>query len=57
MNFALLFFKPTTRYISCTVLTQFSKCSKWFEPRSISSLSGEIVRVGVVLKRTVGGSD
>ena len=33
--------------------------SKWFEPRSISSLSGDgvIVRVSVVLKRTVGDSD
>ena len=31
--------------------------SKWFEPRSISSLSSVIVRVSVVLKRTVGDSD
>ena len=30
---------------------------KWFEPRSISSLSSAIVRVSVVLKRTVGDSD
>ena len=29
---------------------------KWFEPRSISSLSSAIVRVSVVLKRTVGDS-
>ena len=28
--------------------------SKWFEPRSISNLSSVIVRVSVVLKRTVG---
>ena len=31
--------------------------SKWFEPWSISSLSSVIVRVSVVLKRTVGDSD
>ena len=31
--------------------------SKWFEPRSISSLFSVIVRVSVVLKRTVGDSD
>ena len=31
--------------------------SKWFEPRSISSLCSVIVRVSVVLKRTVGDSD
>ena len=31
--------------------------SNWFEPRSISSLSSEIVQVSVVLKRTVGDSD
>ena len=31
--------------------------SKWFEPRSISSLSIVIVRVGVVLTRTVGDGD
>ena len=31
--------------------------SKWFEPKSISSLSCVIVRVSVVLKRTVGDSD
>ena len=31
--------------------------SKWFEPRSISTLSTVIVRVTVVLKRTVGDSD
>ena len=30
--------------------------SKWFELRSISSLSSVIVRVSVVLKRTVGDS-
>ena len=30
---------------------------KLFEPRSISSLSGEIGWVSVVLKRTVGDSD
>jgi len=29
--------------------------SKWFEPRSISSSYGVIVRVRVVLKRTVVG--
>ena len=31
--------------------------SKWFEPRSISSSCSVIVRVSVVLKRTVGDSD
>ena len=31
--------------------------SKWFEPRSISSLSDVIVQASVVLKRTVGDSD
>ena len=31
--------------------------SKWFEPRSISSSRSVIVRVSVVLKRTVGDSD
>ena len=31
--------------------------SKWFEPRSISSLSSVIDRVSIVLKRTVGDSD
>ena len=31
--------------------------SKWFEPRSISSLSSVIVRVSVVLKRTVGDNN
>ena len=31
--------------------------SKWFEPRSISSLSNVIVPVSVILKRTVGDSD
>ena len=31
--------------------------SKWFEPRSISNLSSVVVRVSVVLKRTVGDSD
>ena len=30
---------------------------KWSEPRSISSSSSVIVRVSVVLKRTVGDSD
>ena len=30
---------------------------KWFEPRSISSSCSVIVRVSVVLKRTVGDSD
>ena len=30
---------------------------KWFEPRNISSLSSVIVRVSVVLQRTVGDSD
>ena len=34
-----------------------STYSKWFETRSISSLSRVIVRVSVVLKRTVGDSD
>ena len=33
------------------------KFSKWFVPRSISSFSSVIVRVSVVLKRTVGDSD
>ena len=33
------------------------KLSKWFEPRSISSSCSVIVRVSVVLKRTVGDSD
>ena len=31
--------------------------SKWFEPKSISSSCHVIVRVSVVLKRTVGDSD
>ena len=31
--------------------------SKWFEPKSTSSLSSVIVRVSVVLKRPVGDSD
>ena len=31
--------------------------SKWFEPRSISSSCSVIVRVSVILKRTVGDSD
>ena len=31
--------------------------SKWFEPRSIGSLSSVIVWVRVVPKRTVGDSD
>ena len=31
--------------------------SKWFEPRSISSLSRVIIRVSVVLKGAVGDSD
>ena len=35
----------------------FSKHSKWFEPRGISRLFSVIVRVSVVLKRTVGDSD
>ena len=34
-----------------------SDYSKWFEPRSISSSCSVIVRVSVVLKRTVGDSD
>ena len=35
----------------------FQIYSKWFEPRSISSSRSVIVRVSVVLKRTVGDSD
>ena len=34
----------------------YTNC-KWFEPRSISSSCSVIVRVSVVLKRTVGDSD
>ena len=40
-----------------TVLRTISEHSKWFEPRSISSSCSVIVRVSVVLKRTVGDSD
>ena len=40
----------------CKLFIYGSK-SKWFEPRSISSLSSVIVRVSVVLKRTLGDSD
>ena len=49
--------------LCCTVftpkpdMTDIKLCSKWFEPRSISSSCSEIVRVSVVLKRTVGDSD
>ena len=38
-------------------VTDIIKYSKWFEPRSISSSCSVIVRVSVVLKRTVGDSD
>ena len=52
--------------VLCTCMCQIPACvcvsnpcfsSKLFEPRSISSLSSVIVRVSVVLKRTVGDSD
>ena len=38
------------------MLIILSILSKWFEPRSISSLSSVIVRVSVVIKRTVSGT-
>ena len=38
-------------------LKRVKQHSKWFEPRSISSSCSVIVRVSVVLKRTVGDSD
>ena len=37
--------------------TTLDTLGKWCEPKSISSLSSVIVRVSVVLKRTVGDSD
>ena len=45
---------PETTFYPC--ITKFTY-SKWFEPRSISSSCSVIVRVSVVLKRTVGDSD
>ena len=47
LNCALAFKSPFT----------FTSNSKWFEPRSISGLSNVIVRVSVVLTKTVGDSD
>ena len=41
----------------CKVVPNKIFLSKWFEPRSISSSCSVIVRVSVVLKRTVGDSD
>ena len=38
-------------------LVSKNRFSRWFEPRTISSLSSVIVRVSVVLKRTVVDSD
>ena len=45
------------RIIAFEARKQCLYCSKWFEPRSISSSCSVIVRVSVVLKRTVGDSD
>ena len=42
---------PWRLFFNCSLPVSFY--SKWFEPRSISSLSSVIVRVSVVLKRTV----
>ena len=42
-------------YFKLTWQIKYVYYSKWFEPRSISSLYSLIVQVRVVLKRTVVG--
>ena len=44
--------KVTDSFLFCSFFL-----SKWFEPRGVSSLSSVIVRVSVVLKRTVSDND
>ena len=60
--FVFHFVKLQRLSIRCALQGFFSQrpnvfFSKWFEPRSISSSCSVIVRVSVVLKRTVGDSD
>ena len=54
---ALLLYTNQNRYPWCIAFASLDTLSKWFEPRSISSSCSVIVRVSVVLKRTVGDSD
>ena len=52
--------ETTINYVTSSTngkLPTINENSKWFEPRSISSSCSVIVRVSVVLKRTVGDSD
>ena len=49
--------KPCAHLSQSRTKISFIIISKWFEPKSISSLSSVIVRVSVVLKRPVGDSD
>ena len=51
----IMFTRENSPGISLVFIQQMIICSKWFEPRGISSSYCVIVRVRVVLKRTAAG--